>query len=190
MKKILFAFLTIVSVAAFAQAPAKDYSKSYVCTNGKVHFFSSTPLEDIEATQNSAICVMNTQTKLVSATIPIKKFDFKQDLMEEHFNENYMESEKYPEAKLKGTIVEDIDFTKDGVYDVTIKGTLDMHGVTKEREIKGKLTIKNGMPSIGTATFDVKLADHNIKIPKAVLANIAEVIKVDVTFNFVKYEKK
>ena len=85
--------------------------------------------------------------------------------MEEHFNENYMESDKYEYSSLDGVIVENIDFTKDGVYDVTIKGTLEIHGVKVEREIKGKLTIKNGVPVNGTAKFDIKLADHKIKIP-------------------------
>jgi polyisoprenoid-binding protein YceI len=189
MKNVFFALFTVISLSAFAQAPAKDYSHSYVCKNGKVHFFSSTPLEDIEATQTSAICVFNTQTKMISATIPIKKFDFKQDLMEEHFNENYLESDKYPTATLKGTILENLDFTKDGTYDVTIKGTLEIHGVVQEREIKGKITIKNGAPVNGTAVFDVKLVDHKIKVPQAVFANIAEVIKIDVSFDFVKYQQ-
>jgi polyisoprenoid-binding protein YceI len=86
-------------------------------------------------------------------------------------------------------IVENIDFTKDGTYDVTLKGTLDMHGVKQAREIKGKLTIKNGAPVRATATFIVKLVDHKIKIPKAVVMNIAEEIKVDVDFTLEKYQK-
>jgi hypothetical protein len=76
------------------------------------------------------------------------------------------------------------------VYDVTLKGTLDIHGTKVEREIKGKLTIKGGVPVNGTAKFDVKLADHKIKIPSLLGANIAEVIPADVDFNYEKYEKK
>ena len=110
--------------------------------------------------------------------------------MEEHINENYLETEIFPNSVLDAVIVEKIDFTKDGVYDVTLKGTLDMHGVKKDREIKGKLTVQNGVPVSATADFIVKLADHKIKIPKAVVANLAKEIKVDINFAFEKYEKK
>ena len=110
--------------------------------------------------------------------------------MQEHFNENYMESDKYEYSGLDAVIVENIDFTKDGVYDVTIIGTLDIHGVKVQRDIKGKLTIKGGVPVNGTAKFEVKLADHKIKIPSLLGSNIAEVIPVDVDFNYEKYEKK
>ena len=110
--------------------------------------------------------------------------------MQEHFNENYLESDEFPTAVLDMVIAENLDFTKDGSYDVTLTGTLDMHGVKQPREIKGKLTIKNGAPVNATADFEVKLVDHKIKIPKAVIMNIAEKIKVDVDFTFEKYQKK
>ena len=117
-------------------------------------------------------------------------FTFKDKLMQEHFNENYMETDKFPSAVLDMMIAENLDFTKDGVYDITLKGTLEMHGVKQEREIKGKLTIANGAPVKAAAVFDVKLADHGIKIPKAVTMNIAEVIKTDVEFVLEKYQKQ
>jgi polyisoprenoid-binding protein YceI len=110
--------------------------------------------------------------------------------MQEHFNENYVESDKFPYAVFNGTIVEAIDLTKDGEYNVTIKGTFDLHGVKQERVIKGKLTVKNGEPAFGSAAFDVKLADHKIKIPKTVFLNIAEVIKIDLEFTLAKYIPK
>ena len=187
MKAILFSLLTAFVIQLSAQY---KYANTYACTKGKIHFFSSSPLEDIEATSNLAGCAFNTQTKKVYAKIQQASFVFKDKLMQEHFNENYMESEKYPYAILDMIIVEDIDYTKDGVYDVTLKGTIEMHGVKQEREIKGKLTIKNGAPVLATAVFDVKLVDHKIKIPKAVVMNIAEVIKVDVELVLEKYTKK
>ena len=187
MKKlILFFFLLLV---AGAQAQDK-YANAYVCTKGKIHFFSASPLEDIEATSNNSVCVLNTQTKKVIAKVAMTSFVFKDKLMQEHFNENYMESDKYPSGILDMVITDDIDFTKDGVYDVNLKGTLEMHGTKQEREIKGKLTIKNGAPASATAEFMVKLADHQIKIPKAVMMNIAESIKVDVNFALEKYQKQ
>lgn len=167
-------------------ATAQD---NFITQNGKVHFYSKTPLEDIEANTQSAIGVFYTATKKVQAKIPIQSFEFKQKLMQEHFNENYLESDKYPYGSLDATIVENIDFTKNGVCDITISGTLDIHGIKKTRDIKAKLTIADGAPKNVTASFIVKLVDHKIKIPKAVILNIAEVITVDVNFDLVKYEK-
>ncbi len=165
-------------------------AQQFICSDGKTHFFSKTPLEDIEATSLKTVCAFNTSTKKVFAKITILSFAFQKKLMEEHFNENYLESDKYPYSTLDAVIKEDIDFTKDGVYDVTLVGVIDMHGVKQQREIKGKLTIAGGVPVRATAEYIVKLADHKIKIPQAVLMNIAEEIKVDVDFKFVKYEKK
>lgn len=172
-------------------APQTDkHAGTYVCTSGKVHFFSKAPLEDIEATTESALCVLNTDTRKVSSVIKQNSFVFKDKLMQEHFNENYMESDKYPNAKLDMVVQEDIDYTKDGTYPITLKGTLEMHGVSQQREIKGQLIVKDGAPYRATAEFDVKLEDHKIKVPKAVMMNIAEVVKVDVDFMLQKYEKK
>ena len=187
MKTLAVSFLMFLALHAGAQTD--KYANTYACTKGKIHFFSSSPLEDIEATSNVAVCVVNTQTKKVYAKVAQTSFVFKDKLMQEHFNENYMESDKFPSSVLDMLITDDIDLTKDGVYDITLKGTLEMHGVKKEREIKGKLTIKDGAPSLATAKFDVKLDDHGIKVPKAVTMNIAEVVKTDVEFALVKYQK-
>ena len=127
MKTIITSVLTFLSVVLFAQAD--KYANTYACTNGKIHFFSASPLEDIEATSKVAVCVLNTQTKKVYSKVAQTSFVFKDGLMQEHFNENYMESDKFPSSVLDMLIVEDIDFAKDGVYDITLKGTLEMHGV-------------------------------------------------------------
>lgn len=183
------ASLFLICVLLSAKAEDDKYANTFVCTKGKIHFFSGTAMEDIEATTTTAVCVINTQTKKVYAKVQQTNFAFRDKLMQEHFNENYMESEKYPYGVLDMIITDNIDFTKDGVYDITLKGTIEMHGVKNEREIKGKLTIKGGQPVNGTATFMVKLADHKIKVPSIVGANIAEALKVDVDFNFDKYQK-
>lgn len=186
MKNVIGILYILLAVSVNAQ---DKYADTYACKNGKIHFFSSSPLEDIEATSKNAVCVINTQTKKVFTKIQITTFEFKDKLMQEHFNENYLESDKFPSATLEMTINDEIDFTKDGTYDITLKGTLEIHGVKQEREIKAKLTITNGAPTNATADFSVKLADYKIKIPKAVVLNIAEVIKVDVGFSFEKYQK-
>ena len=188
LKPLLF-LLVFSSVALFSKAEDDKYADTYVCYKGMIHFFSATAMENIDATTNAAGCVLNTKSKKVSCKAKQTSFLFKDKLMQEHFNENYMESEKYPFSILDMSIVEDLDYTKDGTYDVTLKGTLDMHGVKHEREIKGKLTVKNGQPVNATAEFMVKLADHKIKIPSVVGANIAEDVKVNVDFNFEKFKK-
>lgn len=189
IKKALALLYILFAIGPGLSAQSDKYANAYLCTKGKIHFFSGATLEDIEATTNSALCVLNTETKKVYAKVQQTSFNFKDKLMQEHFNENYMETDKFPYSVMDMIIVEDIDFTRDSVYDITLKGTLEMHGVKNEREIKGKLTIKEGKPVNGTATFDVKLADHKIKIPSIVGANIAEVVKVDIDFNFEKYQK-
>lgn len=99
--------------------------------------------------------------------------------MEEHFNESYLESDKYPMAKFKGTLLDSVNYAKDGEYPVRAQGILTMHGVDKPRTIKGVVKVKNGLVSL-QSTFDVPCVDHKIEIPKIVFAKISEVIKVTV----------
>ena len=99
--------------------------------------------------------------------------------MQEHFNENYLESEKYPHAEFKGKVLDEIDLKKDGVYAVTVEGDLLIHGVSKTYREKGTITVKNGLVS-ARSKFNVRVADHKIKIPSLVVKNIAEVVEVTV----------
>lgn len=180
--KIIF-FILLMGMTCFLQA------QQFVCKNGKVHFFSKAPLEDIEANTTQAVCALNTETGKIFAKIPVNTFRFKEKLMEEHFNENYLESDKIPYATLDAAIQEKIDYTKDGEYPITLTGMLNIHAVKKAYTINGKLTVKNGVPVVGTAEFSVVLVDHKIKIPKVVVMNIAEVIKVNTEFAFEQYQK-
>lgn len=100
--------------------------------------------------------------------------------MQQHFNENYMESSKYPFAEFKGSILEAVDLTKDGSYPVTVKGDLNIHNVTKSYTVKGQVTVGQGKIT-ANSKFQVKLADHHIKIPRLVIRNIAEVVQVQVS---------
>ena len=187
MKTLFLTYLMVVFVSASAQVD--KYANSYVCKKGKAMFFSENVIENIDAESNSMVCALNTESKKVVAKVLMTSFVFKDKLMQEHFNENYLESDKYPSSVLDMVIVENIDFTKDGTYDVTLKGTLEMHGVKRNTEVKGKLVIKDNAPSLANATFTVKLAEYNIKIPKAVVLSLAEEIKVYVDFVFIKYQK-
>lgn len=143
-------------------------------------FFSSTPVEDINAESKSGASAIDTKSNNIIFKVSNTSFQFKKKLMQEHFNENYMESDKFPTSDFKGKILEQIDFSKPGSYPITVKGYLQIHGVTKEYTTKGVLVIANGEAK-ASSTFNVKLADHNIKIPTIVFKQIAETILVKMT---------
>ncbi len=153
-----------------------------------VTFFSKSPLEDIEAKNSNIVAVMNTASKDIQIQVVIKGFVFKSALMQEHFNENYMESEKFPLSTFKGKINEVIDYTKDGVTKVTASGKLDMHGVTKEVILTGTITVKDKSIIID-ARFQVKLEDYNIKVPSLYVKNIAETIDVTLNSTLLPFKK-
>lgn len=173
MKKLLIALFMIVSTITSAQG-------IYNCRDGETSFFSETPVENIDATSNSMNMVLNTATGAVVIIVPYTSFKFKKALMQEHFNEKYMESDKYPQAKFVGKINESINYLADTTMEVTATGTFNCHGVEKPRTEKAKITIKDGKINF-TGGFKVALKDHNIEVPKVVIQNIAEII--DVKFN-------
>ncbi|HEY0056027.1 MAG TPA: YceI family protein [Pedobacter sp.] len=155
------------------------YAQNLSSKSVKVRFFSSTPIEDIKAVSQKGVAVLVAKTGEMAFQIPIKSFEFARGLMQEHFNENYMESNKYPFAKFSGKLNQPVDLTKDGEYNVTAAGLLSMHGVSKQRSIPGKIKVSNGNVQLITS-FEVACVDHNIKIPKLVITKVAEVVKVDV----------
>lgn len=178
--KIILAFV-VFSIAAHAQIYT---GKSY-----EVSFFSDGPIEDIAATCKSAQVMLNASRNDIAIKVTIKGFRFEKQLMEEHFNEKYMESDKFPYAEFSGKIKDSIDYKKDGVYKVTVAGKLKIHGVEKERTIPGTVTIKNGEVTVETK-FDVALKDHNIEIPSVLVKNIAEVVEVKFTSTLVPFKQK
>ena len=153
--------------------------------NGEASFFSEAPLENIEAVNKNVKAIINVQNGEVAFLVPIVKFNFEKPLMQEHFNENYMESHIYPAAQFRGKITDKINFKKDGEHEVTVKGTLNVHGIDKEREIKGKVMIKDGAVSI-SSEFEIALTDHEIEIPKLVVKKIAETVAVKIHASFSK----
>jgi polyisoprenoid-binding protein YceI len=172
-KFILGIFATLLSTGLFAQKiGTKD---------AKVSFDATSALESIKAVNKSGTVALNTQSGDVAARVQIKNFTFKQALMQEHFNENYLESGKYPNATLKGKItnLSDVKFGTDGVYKAKIKGTLEMHGVTKDVEVPATLTVKGGTVDFKSA-FKVLCADYNIAIPSVVADKVAKEVKIEV----------
>lgn len=168
---------------------SKSFGQLYATQSGETNFFSETPLENISGTNKTVGAILNTTTNEIAVSMKMTAFDFPNKLMQEHFNENYMESEKFPTGIFKGKIAEAIDYSKNGIYDVTAKGQLTLHGVTQARDLKGKLTVDNQKINL-ICSFDVKLTDHKIEVPKLVFAKIAEVISVKSKYAFMPYTKK
>lgn len=173
MKRAILLLVIATGFALTAQA------QLYNTTTGQVDFFSSTPVEDIQAHSKNAVAILNAKTRDVVVQVRNTSFQFPNRLMEEHFNEKYMESEKHPKSTFSGKINEEIDFTKEGTYDVTVTGKLDVHGVSQNRTITGKIIVKGNTIQLIT-DFKVKVADHKIEIPTLVTAKIAEEISVHV----------
>jgi len=161
---------------------------TYVCKNAKISLYSSAPIEDIKASTSSGASVFNSSTGELGFSVTITSFEFEKSLMQEHFNSDYMESDKFPKATFKGIIKEHIDVSKDGSYPVTASGDLTVHGITQKRTIPGTLTVKGGVITM-TSQFIVKCADHNIKIPSLVFHNIAESIQMNVSATYLVYKK-
>ena len=147
-------------------------------TTGKVSFFSKTPLEDIDGTNIKVMSVLNSKREM-AIIILNTGFDFPNKLMQEHFNEKYLESDKFPNSTFKGKINEEIDLTKEGEYKVTVTGKLNIHGVEMDRTITGTIKVKGGNIQM-ISTFKVRNDDHNIKIPTIVASKIAEELDVNV----------
>ncbi|MEN9348502.1 MAG: YceI family protein [Flavobacteriales bacterium] len=175
MKKItfLFALAILFSQAAFAQ---KYFTKA-----GNVTFFSHTDIEDIKGDNNVATIVIDAATGNMEVAVLVKSFRFEKALLEEHFNENYMESTKFPKANFKGKIenISAINFKKDGTYTAQITGDLTMHGVTKKITTTGTITVAGGKIT-ADCKFIVNPKDYNIAIPDVVKKQISEKIEVTV----------
>lgn len=172
MQKLIAAFFLLVS----AQLSAQIFS----CRDGLTKFTSEAPLELIKAQSNKTIGGLDATSRNVVFSIEIDSFEgFNSGLQKEHFRENYMETEKYPRATFKGKIIEDVDFSRQGVTLVRAKGIFSIHGTEKEKIVKVKLNIKDKEIHV-ESDFEVPLEEHNIKIPKVVNQKIASVIMVEV----------
>ncbi len=156
-------------------------SQKYFTKNGQVSFYSDTPLEKIEAFNKSSNCVLDLATGKLEFAVLIKGFQFEKALMQEHFNENYLESNKFPKATFKGQIdnYSKIDVTKNGKSTVKVSGDLTLHGVTKKLNTDAVVEIKAGKID-ADATFNIMVADYNISIPSLVKDQIAKSVKVKV----------
>ena len=178
MKQINIAIILSLCVFFTENVLAQKYKSS----SSSVHFFSDAPVEDIEATNLDGQSAIDLATGEIVFSIPIKSFTFEKSLMQEHFNENYMESDTYPKATFKGKII-DFDIGNTSLQAANAKGILKIHGIEQEISVEGQLKIGDNSMELN-AKFSVKLEDHKIKIPKIVFYNIAEIIAVTISFNY------
>lgn len=155
-KKLLVMLASVFASSLVAQI--------YIAKKCDISFSAPTPIEDIAAINTAAKPLLNTKTGDLQMKILMTAFIFEKPLMQEHFNENYVESEKFPYALFKGKLNEKIDFTKDGEYKTTATGKLTIHGVEKERTIDGVITVKGSEITL-SSSFKVLFEDHGIVIP-------------------------
>lgn len=175
---------TILLLFFFACTTIVRAQDKYYTKSGKIDFYSKAPLEDIEAKNKSVVCVLDSRTGTLQFSVLIKGFEFKNEEMQDHFNSDYLESDKYPKAEFKGQILNNtaINYTKPGTYPAQVKGLLTIHGVTKEVPTNGTIITSTDGLKI-SATFTIQVADYNIKIPALVRDKIAKTVKVIVDCN-------
>ncbi len=177
-KSILLFTLLALGASAYAQTV-------YMTRSGQVSFFSKTPMENIEAVNNEVTSMLNPASGEVVFAVLIKSFRFEKALMEEHFNENYMESDKLPKSTFQGKItnLEAINFSKDGTYAATIEGDLTIHGVKQHVVSTGTLVVSKDKIT-ATSVFPVKPSDYKISIPSLVSEKIASSIEVKINCQY------
>lgn len=182
MKRLMILLLTLTVINT------NIHAQLYFTKNGKISFFSKTSLEDITADNNQVISVLNIETGAIQFSLLNNAFHFPKAKMEDDFNENYIESNKYPKSTFKGTIadINNVNPAKDGTYNVNVKGDLTIHGVTKNIAEPATITIKDGKIS-AISSFKVLVKDYNIRVPSIVTNKISESIELTINCN---YEKK
>jgi polyisoprenoid-binding protein YceI len=180
MKTQIFLFVFLIGMTSALYSQDKKITK-----DGHIWFFSHTSVEDIEAHSHQAAAVYKIAKDSIAIVVPMMSFEFKKTLMQEHFNENYMESAKYPKAKFLGLITnsKEINLSKDGTYKVSVDGKLTMHNVTKNVKADGTIEVKGGKITM-KSKFSVAPKDYNVVVESRFSGNIAPSIDVNVEITF------
>lgn len=177
MRKLV---LVAIAVVLFAGTSASGQSK-LVSSKLQIKFFSSTPVEDIEANNTTAVSTINPATGEIVFSVPMQGFGFEKALMQKHFNsDKFLDTKTYPKAKLKGKIINinKVDLSKDGTYDAHVEGELTIKGITKPVHEMGKVTVTSGKVDV-SSKFNITLADYGITFAKGKPAsNIAKTVEV------------
>jgi hypothetical protein len=179
--KIKMLFSTVLLIFALQLVSAQKF----ISKNGHIWFYSNTPLETIEAHNQQVVSILDISNGDIAFNLLVKAFTFKRALMQEHFNENYIESDKYPKSSFKGKItnLDNINFRKDGTYNAEISGELTIHGVTKSIKVTGTFEVK-GEKITGKSKFEVLPKDYGILIPSVVQNKFAKQMDVNVDITY------
>jgi hypothetical protein len=183
--KRLFLFLFFLNIVLAANA------QKYMTKNGYIGFYSHTPMEDIKGDNNQVVGALDISTGEMVFLALIKSFHFDRALMEEHFNENYMESDKIPKSVFKGKIanLKDVDFSKSGTYNVTVEGDLTIHDVTNKISTQGTIEVVSGCIN-ANSKFKIVPEDYKINIPGVVKDKFEKSLKVTVAMKYTPIANK
>jgi polyisoprenoid-binding protein YceI len=180
--KLIHAFWLICILMLLSAAGSN--TAVYLVKTSVVTFHSNARLELIKARSTRLRGAIDAEKRTFAFAVDINSFDgFNSPLQKEHFNESYMETDRFPAASFSGHIIEEDDFTKDGIYSIRAKGKLNIHGVEQERIIHGDLVVKNGLIKL-KSKFTVILAEHDIKIPRIVHEKLASEIIIELNAEF------
>lgn len=184
MKKyVLSGLLILAAVAGRAQ-------DRFLTRTGHIKFFSEAPLENIEAHNRQVTAVLDVAKGEIAYKVVMKSFEFEKAAMQDHFNTQYLHTDKYPNAQFEGSIgnLQAINFKKDGSYPAQVSGKLTLHGVTKDIKQAGTITVKGG--SVNTqAKFTIKLADYNVRVPSDFARKISETVEITVDCTLTPYSR-
>ncbi len=179
--------LTILSICVLAMTCSWSQDR-YFTRTGEISLYSDAPMEKIEAMNQQASCIFDKSSGEIAVSIQMRGFKFEKALMEEHFNENYVESHKFPKSTFKGTVInlEDAALDKKGKHEVSVKGELTIHGITNSVETTG--IIENTASGFSISSeFVIKLEDYKIEIPSAVTGKIAEEVMISLNMALAPY---
>jgi hypothetical protein len=184
MKRISI-FLILLTIAITANG------QKFMTKNGYIGFLSHTPMEDIKGDNNQVASILDIASGEIVFQALVKSFHFDRALLEEHFNENYMESDKYPKSSFKGKILNlsSVNFSKNGSYDVTVEGELTIHDVTNKLTVKGTLEVVSGGIN-ANSKFNISPEDYKISIPGVVREKINKNLELTVTMKYAPLETK
>ena len=180
MRNLFSIFLLLICYNCLGQ--------QYITNSAKISFFSEAPLEDISAINQNVGAIYDSSTKEFAFQLNIEDFMFKRDLMKEHFNENYLESDKYPISTFIGKIIKVNSDKNLYPLDVTVEGVLKIHGVEKDIKVKGVIEKNQNEIITINSKFSILLKDYKVKIPKIVIRNIAEEIEITVNARLSKIQ--
>tara|TARA_B110000046_G_scaffold185405_1_gene226892 strand:- start:16286 stop:16831 length:546 start_codon:yes stop_codon:yes gene_type:complete len=177
----------ITFFCCFIFVTVSNSQERYLTKNGAITFYSKMPLEDITADNNQVLSIIDASSGKMAISILMKSFMFKKALMQEHFNENYVESDKFPKATFKGSIL-NFDAINQAATKAKVKGVLTIHGISKEITIDANFTKTKETIEVN-GNFFIEMDDFDIEIPAVVAKNIAKKIKVSFNFNHKPYKK-